>query len=227
MAANHEPPWPPEHATHERGRPNFVAAWVRAVQRRMLADGDLPSDVTGKRPVVAAWDGRGQEASRTCGSGGCDAMCGRGVFLRGGSHCRLCEDEGAYMPDLESMAHSLRVARRFCPLFQNIRDDAPRKWKHSSVPVSSRLRGQPLLAPFHLTRLSEVVEEGFHHSFAWRAGRANFSCTRPYPPWVATLGLPSGGHGVFCAASACPTSSPITTSWSGIPLQSRQNAKTP
>ena len=31
--------------------PNFDAAWVRAVQRRLLADGDLPSDVTGKRPA--------------------------------------------------------------------------------------------------------------------------------------------------------------------------------
>ena len=58
-----------------------------------------------------------------------------------------------------SMAHSLHVARRLCPLLENIHDDAPRKWKHSSVPMSSRLGRQPLLTPFHLTRLSEVVEE--------------------------------------------------------------------
>ena len=53
-----------------------------------------------------------------------------------------------------------------------------------------------------------------------------FSCTRPCPPWIATLGLPSGGHGNFCATLACPTSSPITTSWFGIRLRSRQTART-
>ena len=36
-----------------------------------------------------------------------------------------------------SMAHSVRVARRLCPLFENIHDDAPRKWKYSSAPSSS------------------------------------------------------------------------------------------
>ena len=44
-----------------------------------------------------------------------------------------------------SMAHSLRVARRLCPLFENIHDDAPRKWKYSSAPSSSRLGRQPML----------------------------------------------------------------------------------
>ena len=44
-------------------------------------------------------------------------------------------------------------------LFENIHDDAPRKWKYSSAPSSSRLGRLPLLKPFHVTRLSEVVEE--------------------------------------------------------------------
>ena len=50
VAADHELPWPPKHFTPKRGRPNSDAAWVRAVQRRLLAGGDLPSGVTGKRP---------------------------------------------------------------------------------------------------------------------------------------------------------------------------------
>ena len=50
VAADHELPWPPKHFAPKRGRPNSEAAWVRAVQRRLLADGDLPSGVTGKRP---------------------------------------------------------------------------------------------------------------------------------------------------------------------------------
>ena len=49
VAADHELPGPPEHVTPKRGRPNFDEAWVRAVQRRLLADGDFPCDVTGKR----------------------------------------------------------------------------------------------------------------------------------------------------------------------------------
>ena len=43
-----------------------------------------------------------------------------------------------------SMTHSLRVARRLCPLFENIHDDAPRKWKYSSTPSSSRLDAQTI-----------------------------------------------------------------------------------
>ena len=58
-----------------------------------------------------------------------------------------------------SMAHSLRVANRLCPLFENIHDDAPRKWKYSSATSLSRLGRLPLLKPFHVTRLSKVVEE--------------------------------------------------------------------
>ena len=64
VAADHELPWPPQHVTPKRERPSFDAEWFRAVQGRLLADGDLPCHW--QTPwAVAAWDGRGQEASRT------------------------------------------------------------------------------------------------------------------------------------------------------------------
>ena len=49
-----------------------------------------------------------------------------------------------------SMAHSLRVGRRFCPLFENIHDDAPRKWKHSSGAsvLETRATTVPYSIPF-------------------------------------------------------------------------------
>ena len=165
VAADHELPWLPEHATPKRGRPNFDAAWVRAVQRRLLADGDLHSDVTGKRP---GWWQLGMdvdkkplkhaevEAVTPCAAEECSgevvpsAVCARTKVLV----CPILKagNSGAWRI-LSVWPGALR------PLFENIHDDAPRKWKHSSVPMSSRLGRQLLLAPFHVTRMSEVVEE--------------------------------------------------------------------
>ena len=62
VAADHELPWPPKHVTPKRGRPNSDAVLVR-VQRRLLADGDLPSGVLANARVVAGMDV--DEASRT------------------------------------------------------------------------------------------------------------------------------------------------------------------
>ena len=187
VAADHELPWPPKHFTPKRGRPNSDAAWVRAVQRRLLADGDLPSGVTGKRP---RWWQHGMDvdkkplepeevqavtpcaeqvdvATTACAAEGSSeevvptATCVKTRVLL----CPILKD---WFLDFAgdnrerkqwSMAHSLRVARRLCPLFEKIHDDAPRKWKYSSAPSSSRLGRQPMLKPFHVTRLSEVVEE--------------------------------------------------------------------
>ena len=89
--------------------PNFDAAWVRAVQRRLLADGDLPSDVIGKRPE---WWQLGMdvdkkpleheelEAATPCAA---EEFSGEVFF-----YCRLCEDEGAKMPDLEKLVLGFR-----------------------------------------------------------------------------------------------------------------------
>ena len=187
VAADHELPWPPKHVTPKRGRPNSDAAWVRAVQRRLLADGDLPSSVIGKR---LGWWQHGMDvdkkplepeevqavthcaeqvdvATTACAAEGSSGeVVPTAVCVKTKVHiCPILKDlfldfAGDNRERKQwSMAQSLRVARRLCPLFENIHDDAPRKWKYSSAPSSLRLGLLPLLKPFHVTRLSEVVEE--------------------------------------------------------------------
>ena len=187
VAADHELPWPPKHVTPKRGRPNSDAVWVRAVQRRLLADGDLPSGVTGKRP---GWWQHGMDvdkkplepeevqavtpcaeqvdvATTACAAEGSSGeVVPTAVCVKTKVHiCPILKD---WFLDFAgdnrerkqwSMAHSLRVARRLCPLFENIHDDAPRKWKYSSAPSSSRLGRLPLLKPFRGGIVAALHEE--------------------------------------------------------------------
>ena len=121
VAADHQLPWPPEHVTPKRGRPNVDVAWVRAVQRRLLADGDLPSDVTGKRP---GWWQLGMdvdkkslkpedfEAVTPCAAEEVRMEVQKCVFLKDW-FLDFAGDNRAR--NQWTMAHSLRVARRLCP----------------------------------------------------------------------------------------------------------------
>ena len=128
MAADHELPWPPEHATPKRGRPNFDAAWVRAVQRRLLAGGDFPSDATGKG---FGWWQLGMDVDKMpleLEEEQAVTPCAEQVDVATTS-CAIAksEDEGAFLPSdfagdnrprkQWSMAHSLRVARHLCRFF--------------------------------------------------------------------------------------------------------------
>ena len=144
VAANHQLTWPPEHVTPKRGRPTVDVAWVRALQRRLLADGDLPSDVTGKRPwwwqLGVDVDKNPLESDEVEAVIPCAAEEGRTEVHK----CPVLNDwfldfaGGNRAGNQWTMAHSLRVARRLCPLFEKIHDDAPRTWKHSSVPAFLR-----------------------------------------------------------------------------------------
>ena len=100
-------------------RPSFDAEWFRAVQGRLLADGDLPchwQTPWGGGSLGWTWTRslskrEEVEAVTPCAEaseGGNDVVCGRGVFRRGGSNCWLCDDEGACVPDLERLVLGLR-----------------------------------------------------------------------------------------------------------------------
>ena len=120
VAADHELPWPPKHFTPKRGRPNSEAAWVRAVQRRLLADGDLPSGVTGKRP---RWWQHGMDVDKKplepeevqavtpcaeqvdVATTACAAEGSSGEVV---PTATCVKDEGASMPDLERLVLGFR-----------------------------------------------------------------------------------------------------------------------
>ena len=135
MAADHELPWPPEHLTTKRGRPNFDAAWVRAMLRCLLADGDSLlislANALGGGSLGWSWT-RSLPNLKKCRrrASGCGYVATTSCAVekaRTKEHiCPVLKDQILdFAGDIRarrqySMAHSLRVARHFCPLFENI-----------------------------------------------------------------------------------------------------------
>ena len=163
VAADHQLPCPPEHATPKRGRPNFDAAWVRAVQRRLLADGGLPSDVTGERP---GWWQLGMDVDKKpLDPEEVQAVtpCAAEEVRKNVQKCPVLKDWFLdFAGDNRARKQWTMAHRRLCPLFEKIHDDVPRKWRYSSVVVvASRLGRQLLLAPFHLTDAQGHDVSGF------------------------------------------------------------------
>ena len=155
VAADHKLPWPPEHVTPKRGRPTFDAAWVRAVQRR------LP----GKRP---GWWQLGMDVDKkplkpeevqavTPCAEQVDVATTSCAVEKARTKVHICPVLKDWFLDFAgdnrarikwSMAHSLRVARRLCPLLEaQLCADV---FETQATAVAHTI-------PF--TRLSEVVEE--------------------------------------------------------------------